>query len=244
MGLAISRGLNKRPRRCLFYGVPGIGKTTSAVTESLLLDLERGSGDIDCARIDAAPKSLDEFKEILKALIADGFDEPTLTIDTIDVVESFIKAEVAKKENVACIDAIEYGKGPGMMVPYWESLIAGFETLAKKHGKNLVLIGHCAVTKMSPPGSETFQRYEPDMLNASSKTLRNWCDEVLFYRYRNAVTIEEQGFGKERAIAIDKAVRYIQTAETLAAVAKNRVGLPMEIESFDEYRKHLYNPAK
>ena len=45
--MQIQRGKLVRPRRCLLVGQHGIGKSTAA-RDALILDLEDGSGDIEC----------------------------------------------------------------------------------------------------------------------------------------------------------------------------------------------------
>jgi hypothetical protein len=57
-----------------------------------------------------------------------------------------------------------------------------------------------------------------------------WTDELLFASYRVAVRKEDQGFNRERNVAIDLNERYVRTQETAAVRAKNRLAMPPEIE--------------
>lgn len=237
--MAIIKGKRSRPRRCMLYGVHGIGKST-AVKDFLLIDLEDGSGDIDvAARWDTVPQSYEEFKTILGELIRDGFDALGLAIDTADWLEYLLAKEVCRAEGVKTLAEVPYGKGPAMLVPLWEHLLDGFERLAAKHSKHVVLLCHSQIMTVRRPGLESFQRYEPALTKETSKLIQEWADEVLFYRYRDVLKTEKEGFGKERKVALDVRERYIQTSETMIAAAKNRLGLPDELSNFGEYLARL-----
>lgn len=236
--MAIVKGFKKRPRRCVLYGVHGVGKTTAS-KNCLNIDLENGSGDIEIARWDSIPQSYDEFKGIIKELISTGFEQHTLAIDTADWLEYLLVKEVCRATGKASLAEIEYGKGPGMLLPFWEHVLEGFEILAARHGKNVLLLAHSKVVKIQRPGVDSFQRYEPALELPTSKLLQEWADEVLFYRYRDILKSEDAGFNKTRKIALDTHERYIQTSETMVAQAKNRLSLPDELASFDEYEKYL-----
>jgi hypothetical protein len=237
--MAIIKGKRSRPRRCMLYGVHGIGKST-AVKDFLLIDLEDGSGDIDvAARWDIIPHSHGQFKEIIVELISSGFDEPGLAIDTADWLEYLLAKDVCMAEGVKTLSEIPYGKGPAMLVPLWDNLLCGFEKLAEKHNKHIILLCHSQIMTVRRPGLESFQRYEPALTKETSKLIQEWADEVLFYRYRDVLKTEKEGFGKERKVALDVRERYIQTSETMIAAAKNRLGLPDELSNFGEYLSRL-----
>jgi hypothetical protein len=237
--MAIIKGKRSRPRRCLQYGVHGIGKSTS-VKDGLVIDLEDGSGDIEVAgRWDTVPQSCEEFKAIIGELIRDGFEQPFLAIDTADWLEYLLAKEVCRAEGVKTLAEVPYGKGPAMLIPLWEHLLDGFERLAAKHSKHVVLLCHSQIMTVRRPGLESFQRYEPALTKETSKLIQEWADEVLFYRYRDVLKTEKEGFGKERKVALDVRERYIQTSETMIAAAKNRLGLPDELSNFGEYLARL-----
>jgi hypothetical protein len=238
MAFTISRGKLTRPRRCLLYGPHGIGKTTCA-RGALVLDVEGGSGDIDLARIDLHAATWAEFLEALGSLFDLDFDEPTVAIDSLDWVASLIETEAARANGVRCLADIEWGKGPGKTVPFWDHLLAGLDKLMQVKGKNILLLAHAKKEKINPPDSSSYQRYEPAIDNPGSAIIQEWCDEVLFYRYRVTTTSEDLGFKKERTVVVSTRERFFQTSETPGALAKNRLALPDELQSFEQYRTFL-----
>jgi hypothetical protein len=55
-----------------------------------------------------------------------------------------------------------------------------------------------------------------------------WCDEVLFARYKTFTKTEGEGFNK-RTIGIGTQQRVLRTISLPSAVAKNRARLPEEL---------------
>ncbi len=231
----ISRGKLTKPRRCLLYGPRGIGKSTCA-QDALVLDIEGGTGDIDCARLELQNVDYNGFVEALGTLFEEPFEQSTVAIDSIDWLEKLMAAEICKREGVPSLTSVEYGKGPGMLIPFWEYIMRGLDKLRTQLGKNILLLCHEQIEKVTPPDSPHYQRYSPDL---HSSEIQDWCDEIFFYRYRVVTASEDLGFKKTRNVAVSTRERYLQCTETAGAVAKNRVGLADEIGSFDEYKAFL-----
>jgi hypothetical protein len=235
------KSFKKRPRKCLFYGTQGIGKST-ACKDFLIVDLEDGSCDIECARYEPKPTSYEELCEVIKWLVKNQVEQSTIAFDSASWVDKLVAREVCCKAGSLSLAEVEYGKGGGMCVPYWEHLCEGFSTIIEKQGKNIVLVAHSKISKISPPGLSAFQRYEPDLVPEVAAVLNRWADDIIFYRWRTLTRSEDGGFGRERAVAIDTQERYLQTVETPSAIAKNRLNLPAEITSFADYVTHLPQP--
>jgi hypothetical protein len=235
---SVSRGRLTKPRRCLLYGPHGIGKSTCA-SDALVLDLEGGSSDIDLARIDLHAASYADFIDCLAYLFTVDVEQPTVAIDTIDWLDGLIEQEVCKANKVANLADIDYGKGNGKKVSYWEYILTGLDQLRERKGKNILLLAHAKLEKVSLPDVPSYQRHSPKVDNPGSAIIQEWCDEVLSYRYRVATTSENLGFNKERKLAVNTTERYIQTQETPSALAKNRLSLPLELTSFDTYKQFL-----
>jgi hypothetical protein len=242
--MKIITGKQARPRRILLYGQHGVGKSTwaSEAPSPIFLNIEDGLGDLDCAKTE----HLRTYGEVISAIswvIENGSQFRTIVIDTIDWLERIIFAEVANSAGKTTIGDIGFGKGYLEAVRKWE-FVLGLLEQARQRGKGIVLLGHARVVKFEDPEMASYDRYEPDLHKSSNGMLQEWCDEVLFASFRVFTRTEEQGFGKERVIALGGKDRYIRTAQTATAVAKNRLKLPDELAmTWAAYAQHLKAPA-
>jgi hypothetical protein len=94
---------------------------------------------------------------------------------------------------------------------------------------SVVLLAHANVKRFESPDQDSYDRYQPALHDSASAMWQEYCDEVFFASYRVFVRKEDQGFNKERTIAVDGNERYVRTQETAAVLAKNRLGMPAEI---------------
>lgn len=243
--MKIITGKQARPRRILLYGQHGVGKSTwaSEAPSPLFLNVEDGLGDIDCAKTE----KLNSFSDVCRAIEwAKGSEFRTLVLDTADWLERLIFNQVASDAGKPNIAEIGFGKGYGEATKKWEHILYLLEA-ARLYGKGIVLLAHARVVRFENPETQAYDRYELDLHKSSSGMLQEWCDEVLFASFRVFTRTEDQGFGKERTIALGGKERYIRTNESAAAVAKNRLRLPDELPmSWAAYAAHLasYAPPK
>jgi hypothetical protein len=167
-------------------------------------------------------------------------DFKTLAIDTVDWLEAIIHQQVANDAGKKSIADIGYGAGYKSAVVYWDKLLTMLEWLRNEKRIGIVLLSHCAIKKHQDPLSESYDRYQPALHETASALLQEWCDEVLFASYRVYTRKEEQGYGKERTLASGASERYLRCVETPAALAKNRLNMPGEIEfSWAAYAQHI-----
>jgi hypothetical protein len=220
--------------------VHGIGKSTWATQAPgcILLNIEDGVADIDCAKTEHL-RDLDQVNDALLWLFMQKHDFKTVAIDSADWLESLIHAQVAKKAGKESIADIGYGAGYKQALAIWDQVLSRLDRLRMEKGMGVILLAHCAVKKHQDPEQESYDRYQPALHDLASAMLQEWCDEVFFASYRVFLKKEDQGFGKTRALATGGTERYIRTQETAACLAKNRlVGLPAEIGfSWSEYEK-------
>jgi hypothetical protein len=240
--MKIITGKQARPRRILLYGQHGVGKSTwaSEAPNPLFLNIEDGLGDIDCSKTE----KLESFGAVCKAIEwAAGSQYRTIVLDTADWLERLIFNQVATDAGKSNITEIGFGKGYGEAVRKWEYTLGLLES-ARLRGKGIVLLAHARVVRFENPETQAYDRYELDLHKSSSGMLQEWCDEVLFASFRVFTRTEDQGFGKERTIALGGKERYIRTNESAAAVAKNRLRLPDELPmSWAAYAQYLASYA-
>lgn len=230
--MKILKGKQPRPRRTLLYGVHGIGKSTWATQAPgcLLLNIEDGVGDIDCAKTEHLT-TLDQINEALLWLANEKHDFQHVAIDSADWLEGLIHAEVAKKAGKESIADIGYGAGYKQALAFWDKILFKLDWLRTDRKMGIIMLAHCAIKKHQDPEQESYDRYQPALHDTASAVLMEWSDEVLFASYRVFLKKEDQGFGKTRSLAMGGTERYIRTQETASCLAKNRLeGMPPEIE--------------
>lgn len=229
--MKILSGKQVRARKVLLYGVHGIGKSTWAANapSPIFLNVEDGVADIDCAKTEKLG-SLAEVIDAVSWLSQNPHEFQTIVVDTLDWLEHLIFRDVAKAANKANIADIGYGKGYDAAREKWDFLLRGFDHLRKSRDMLIVMLAHAKIQRYDNPETESYDRYELDLHKSSNGMLQEWADEVLFASYRVFTRKDDQGFGKERKIAIGNQERYIRTVETPAAIAKNRLNLPGELK--------------
>ena len=239
--MKILSGKVKAPRKCLLYGTHGIGKSTWAAGAPgcIILNLEDGLNNIDCQRTEHLT-TLEGVTEALDWLISSKHDFFTLAIDSMDWLESIIHHAVAKAANKESIADIGYGAGYKQALAYWDRVMMRLDMLRTDRKMSVVLLAHANVKRFESPDQDSYDRYQPALHDTASSMWQEWSDEVLFASYRVFVRKEDLGFNKERTIAVDSNERYIRTQESAAVLAKNRLGMPAEIEfNWAAYQAHF-----
>lgn len=238
--MQILKGKQPGPRRIILYGEHGVGKSTWAAgaPKPLFINLENGLRDIEC---DKTPylKTVADVMGALSWVATDGAEYHTIVFDTADWLETLIHKQVATDEGKKVISDIGFGKGYDKGLDYWRQILASCEYL-QKLGKGIIFLAHAKVSRFEDPEQPGYDRYELDLHKSSNGMIQEWADEVLFATFRVFTRKEDQGFGKERTLAVGGKERYIRTVKTAAAVAKNRLNLPEELPmSWAEYAKYI-----
>jgi len=192
MALNITRGIVPRAQKVVVYGVEGIGKTTLSAQfpDPLFVDTEGGSGHMDVARVDPAPKSWEALLQIVDEVRA---ERPcsTLVIDTADWAERLCQQHVCGKSGKASIEDWGYGKGYVMMAEEFGRLLDKLTGLAEA-GIHVALLAHSEVRKFEEPNEAgAYDRWELKLSKASQKKIaplvKEWADAVLFLNYKQIV---------------------------------------------------------
>ena len=240
--MKILTGKQKAPRKCLLYGTHGIGKSTWAAGAPgcIMLNLEDGLNNIDCQRTEHLT-TLEAVVEALDWLINNQEHEFfTVAIDSMDWLESLIHHEVAKAANKPTIADIGYAAGYKQAMAYWDRIMIRLEMLRSDRRMSVILLAHAQVKRLQSPDQDSYDRFQPALHDSAAAKWPEWSDEVLFASYRVFVRKEDQGFNKERTIAVDGNERYVRTQESAAVLAKNRLSMPAEIEfNWLAYQTHF-----
>ena len=227
----IETGKQARPRRVLLYGTHGIGKSTFAANSDspIVIQTEDGLADIDVPRFPLAT-DLGQIMGAIKELFTEPHDYRTVAIDSVDWCERLIFQDVCRDENVQSIEKIGYAKGYVFALDRWQRLLDGLTALRNKRGMTVLLVAHAKVERFENPQTDAYDRFAPRLHKHASALIQEWVDECLFASYKVFVKTSDEGFGRKRAQAIGTGERVLKTTERPSHIAKNRLGMPDEIE--------------
>lgn len=237
---SIRRGRAVRPRRILLYGVQGVGKSTWACSapDAIVVPTEDGVEDLDVARFPVAD-TLDEFRANLVSLRDEPHDFKTVVVDSVDWLEKLVWADVSAKAGVATIADIDFGKGYTRSADTFSKVLGVLDRL-RAQGMTVILVAHSRIEKLTPPDTDPYDKYVPDLHKSVSAMVQEWCDEVLFACYRIHTVQKDGDFGKKQTKALG-GDRIIRTQEQPYCSAKCRLrDVPAELKlSWPAFAKYL-----
>lgn len=250
--MKINKGRRVAPRRVLFYGIAGIGKSTwaSKAPSPIFLNVEDGLDDIDCESTQPL-RSVAEVIDAVNWLVTNEHKYKTAVIDSLDWVEKLIHKEIATEAGKKTIADIDFAKGYERAEPVWRNLL-DFLSGLRSRGMAVIILAHSRVQKFTHPELGPYDRYVPDLyVNSKGEgpvnSIMEWCDEILFASYRTYTRTEGKGVTAKN-FATGGTDRYVRTKESAACVAKNRLGLPdeidMEFATYAQYVRAAYAQAK
>jgi hypothetical protein len=243
--MKISKGKQQRPQRVVIYGVESVGKTTFSANfpNPVLIDVENGSHRINMERweLETNPAQKIELWNEFEAGIhsAKTTNHETIIIDSIDRVETICRECICEQEKVKSLEKIPFGKGWVMLAERLSRLLGTLDRLIDC-GKNVVVIAHSKVQRVEPPDlMAAYDRYELKLHKQCSPLVKEWADELWFFRFKTKAVSQENG----KAKGIGGKERVIYTTHSAAYDAKTRSGLPDEIPMEWSAVAHLFQPV-
>lgn len=224
----IHAGDKPRPPRVLLYGVAGIGKTTfgTQAEAPIFVPTEEGSNFLRTPHFDVA-RTFDEFMGNLHQLLVEPHEFGTVVIDTLDWLQRLIFGKVcALSGKVTNIEEIGYAKGYKFATTHWQNVINLLDTLRYQRGMQVLLLAHADIVKFNDPASDGWDRYQPRLHKDATAMVVEWCDCVLFAKYRVLTKQVDAGFNRTISKPVGEGEREIHTVESPAHIAKNRWSLP------------------
>lgn len=245
---SLRSGTNDLPPRVIVYGVEGIGKTTLGLQapNCIVIKTEEGQGQLEATRFQFDPtgrdvaQNLQEVKDAIRALCEEKHSYNTLFIDSLTSVEALIHAELCDKHGEPDIIGNQKGSrfsfegGIKLAAKSLSELLEYLSFLRESRRMMIILSAHASVIKFKSPDTEDWDRYDLELEKKYSLPLvKKWADAVLFCRYEKPLLAQEEvGFNKTKSKAKSdrEAGRIILTEERATHSAKNRYGMPYEIE--------------
>ena len=237
MEFQLSKGKKSEPEFFVLFGVEGIGKTTFAcgAPNPVVVDIEGGSNQIDTLRIDEDQlQSLDNINAAIIHLM--DTDAETIIIDSLTRFQAILFESIAKAHGKKSVAEVAYGVG------YSEAQAKTLDFIklckqAKKKGKNVILIAHNAKKNFNDPTQmEAYARYELELNDKIAGVIKKEVDAIYFANFK---TLIKDGKG------LDSGQRLLYTQRKPGHDAKNRFGLPYEVElEWDAYQTAKANSVE
>lgn len=229
----VKRGRQTVPLRVFGYGAEKVGKSSFAAGApgAVFLGPDSGTAHLDIERL-PNPETWEEVLEIL-SLVESNPAWKTLVIDPVNWLEDLVWARVVEGPNKPPTsetrDKIEkhgggYGKGHTAAVSLWRTFTRELEAKHYAKGRNIILMAHAQKKVFNDPIGASWDRYEVKMHQQSAGLLKEWCDDVLFFRHE--ILAKQEG-AKTLAVSTDE--RIIHTVWSKSWDAGNRSGLPAEL---------------
>jgi hypothetical protein len=199
------------------------------------LDVEGGTAHLDTDR--AEIKSAVELDEALTA--CEASDYKTIIVDSADWAERLVLEHMLLTDKKKSVEDYGYGKGFVMLAEKFSRLLSVADQLITA-GKNVVFIAHSKVQRVEPPDlMSAYDRFELKLTKQSAPLLKEWADELWFFKFKTKTVESESG----RSKGIGGKERVILTTHSAAYDAKTRSGLVEELPMTWDSVAHLFVAA-
>jgi len=234
ISLASLKKTAAKPNPFVFlYGVAGVGKDTLAS--------EFPSPVLICTPGENPPAdvNIDSFGEVatygglmdaIEALFTEDHAFKTLVISAAAGLEKIVWAETCSREGWQNLEEPGYGKGYLAADAIWDEVLDAVRGLGRDKGMTVVLIGHTEIKNFDDPASTSYSRYKPNMHKRAEERVLAAADIVGFINHRVSIKVEKGAFGSEKKEANGAGIRIIHLEERPGFIAKNRYGMPAEIQ--------------
>lgn len=232
--MKITKGKQTRAQRVVIYGVESVGKSTFAAQfpRPLFLDVEGGTSHLDTDRVEIA--TLADLESAIRE--CQTTDYQSVIIDSADWAERLVLEGMLAQDKKKSVEDYGYGKGFVMLAEKFARLLTAADQIVAG-GKNVVFIAHSKVQRVEPPDMlSAYDRYELKLTKQSAPLLKEWADELWFFKFKTKTVESESG----RSKGIGGKERIILTTHSAAYDAKTRSGLAEELPMAWDSVAHLF----
>lgn len=230
----IRKGPTKRPPRVFLIGVEGVGKSTFGVEspKPFFLCAENGLVGPQFENAQSfAPRDWLDLLAFVEAMATDSHDFQTLVVDTLDWIEPILYRYLCQRDStpqkvLASIEDYGYGKGYKYAADEFRRLLA---LLDKCNARGMVVevLAHSMVKPYNNPLGDNYDRFEAKASKEIAGLVSEWADAVLFAQFQ-VFTTQKKGIEKAKGYGGQR--RLVKTTHSAGWNAKNRYGLPEEME--------------
>lgn len=239
------------PSRWGLYAINGFGKTSLwAHAPSPIFIQTQGETGLETLISAGQLPPTPHFPEIgtwaeltaaLRTLQTEEHAYKTLVIDTANGAERMLHEYVCQRDYNGDWDSKEYGflawggKGFETSLADWRLFLSALDKLRIERGMTIALLVHTKVNAFKNPSGADFYKYTPDMHEKTWGLTRGWLDNTLFGNFEVTVMSGAKETRSDRkGKAAESSARILYTSSDNPVFdAKNRLGLPAEIEMGD-----------
>lgn len=237
--MEITRGRVQKPIKAVIYGPEGIGKSTfaSKFPDPVFIDTEGSTTHMDVARF-PAPTSWQLLLQEIEEVKRNPSCCKTLVVDTADWAEKLCIEDICSAKHVDGIEDFGYGKGYTFVKESFGKFLNLLNDVLEK-GINVVITAHAQMRKFEQPDElGAYDRWELKLSKQCAPLLKEWADLLLFCNYKTVVVnVDNRGATKGKNKA-QGGKRVIYTQHHSCWDAKNRFGLPEEIDmDYEQIKK-------
>jgi len=233
MAISIStlqRRETPKPPIIVFYGVRGVGKTTTAsgAPDPIMMLIEDGLGELGVPHWE-----ISSFQEVLDgvgALYSEEHDRKTLIVDSLDWLEPLVQAEACRRNGWENIEAPGYGKGYTEALKVWREYLDGIKALRDERGMTVIQLAHEKIVKFDGPDVEPYDRYQLKLHDKAAALVEEHADIVGFMNYRVSVRKLDPKDRNSPTRGVSGGQRVLYLEERAALKAKNRFRMPATID--------------
>lgn len=239
------------PSRYALYANGGFGKSSfAAYTPKPIFLMTKGETGlltlIQSGELPETPhlpelQNWTDLKAAVRFLRTAEHDFKTLCLDTVNGAERMLHEEVCDVTYGGDWDSKDYGflawggKGYDTALGPWRELLNELDKLRDERGMTIFFLSHAKIQTFKNPSGADFDRWVPEMHPKTWSVTKGWLDCTLFGNFEVVVRSgkKETDAGR-KGKAADVAARILYTnSDNPTYDAKNRFGLPAEIEMGD-----------
>jgi hypothetical protein len=162
-----------------------------------------------------------------------------VVIDSADWAERLAVEDLLATNKKTSVEDFGFGKGWVMAAEKMSRFLTALDALIDA-GKHVVVLAHSKVQRTEPPDIlAAYDRYELKLSKQSSPLVKEWADELWFFRFKTKAVTNDGG----KAKGIGGKERVIYTTHSAAYDAKTRSGLAEELPMEWCAVSHLFQPA-
>ena len=229
-----------QPSRLIIYGTEGVGKSSIGASASRpVFQMTRGETGLlpllDSGRIPPTPHfpEILTWSELLDAtnlLIDQPHDYRTLVVNTLNGAERLCHEHVCRRDyggRWGRDGFTSFMQGYDVALADWREYLDRLDRLRATRRMGIIALAHSRISTFKNPEGADYDRFVPDLHMKTWALTHKWADAVIFLNYETFVDsdrTELRGKGKGGSR------RKLYTQRTAAFDAKNRHGLPAEID--------------